>query len=331
MKLRLISICLLAGLSWVVPSLGYSQEYKIGVLANRGAMQAFNEWKATADYLSNKTGKNFSIVPLEYDQVPQWTKEKKIDFVLANSAMYAELNKAYGVQAIATQINQYNDRHLDKFGSVILVRKDSPVEKLSDLKGKSFACASRSAFGGWLMAVRVFRENGINPDSHFTSVRELKTHDNVIYAVLNGAVDAGSVRTGELEKMVREGKVQLSNFKVIHQISDDFPLLHSTQLYPEYPMAVCQHVPSDVRNVVSKLLQSLTPSDPATTSAKIVGWEEPLEYKSVVECLASIKYGAFEESASASGEDKKDNSVQSSASAQAQTPAVRTSKGRAVP
>jgi two-component system, LuxR family, sensor histidine kinase TtrS len=328
MKLRLMLICLLAGLFWVSPASSFSQEYKIGVLANHGPMQAFNEWKATADYLSNKTGKNFSIVPLEYDQLPQWTKEKKIDFVLTNSAIYAELNKVYGVQAIATQVNQYKDQALDKFGSLILVRHDSPVEKLSDLKGKSFACASRSAFGGWLMTVRVLRENGLNPDSLFTSVRELKTHDNVIYAVLNGAVDGGSVRTETLEKMVQEGKVEVSDFKFINLISDDFPLLHSTQLYPEYPMAVCQHVPSDVRNLVTKLLLSLTPSDPAIKSAKIAGWKEPLDYKPVVECLASIKYGAFEESASATGEDKKDNSVQTST--QAQAPVARTSKGRAV-
>jgi ABC-type phosphate/phosphonate transport system substrate-binding protein len=130
--------------------------------------------------------------------------------------------------------------------------------------------------------------------------------------------------------MVQEGKVEVSNFKFINRISDDFPLLHSTQLYPEYPMAVCQHVPSDVRSLVSKLLLSLPPSDPAVTSAKIAGWKEPLEYKPVVECLTSIKYGAFEESASTSGEDKKDNSVQSSGSGQAKTP-VQTAKGRAVP
>jgi len=332
MKRRLMSICLLAGLSWVVPSPSSAQEYKIGVLANREPMQAFNQWKSTAEYLSNKTGKIFSIIPLQYDQLPEWAKEKKIDFVLTNSAMYAELNKVYGVQAIATQVNQYKDQPLDKYGSLILVRNDSPVQKLSDLKGKSFGCASRSAFGGWLMAVRLLRENGINPDSHFTSIKELKTHYNVIYAVLNGAVDGGSVRTGTLEKMVREGKVQASNFKFINRISDDFPLLHSTQLYPEYPMAACKHVSSEVRGLVSKLLIALSASDPAITSAQIAGWKEPLEYKPVVECLASIKYGPFEdaqESPSASAEEQKDNSVQSSANGQAKA-AVRTSKARAV-
>jgi phosphate/phosphite/phosphonate ABC transporter binding protein len=314
MNPRSLVIGLLAGLLWVIPSLTYAQEYKIGVLANRGPLQAFKEWKATADYLSTATGKSFSIVPLEYDQLPQWTDEKKIDFVLTNSAMYAELSKVYGVQAIATQVNQYKDQPLDKFGSLVLVRQDSPVENLSGLKGKNFGCASHSAFGGWLMTVRLLQENGINPDSGFASVKELKTHDNVIYAVLNGAVDAGSVRTGTLEKMVQEGKVNLSDFKVIHRISDDFPLLHSTQLYPEYPMAVCRHVPAEVRKQVSKALISIPPSEPSLASAKIAGWKEPLEYRPVMECLVQIKYGAF----------KDQESAAAGSTEQAQTPKRRS-------
>ena len=336
MKPRSLVIALLAGLLWVIPSVTHSQEYKIGVLANRGPLQAFKEWKATADYLSTATGKTFSIVPLEYDQLPRWTNEKKIDFVLTNSAMYAELNKVYGVQAIATQVNQYKDQPLDKFGSLILVRRGSPVEDLSGLKGKSFACASRSAFGGWLMTVRLLHENGINPDSGFTSVRELKTHDNVIYAVLNGAVDAGSVRTGTIEKMVQEGKVNLSDFKVIHRISDEFPLLHSTRLYPEYPMAVCRHVPAELRTLVGKVLVSIPPSEPSLTNAKIAGWKEPLEYRPVTECLVQIKYGAFKdhvlESAapSATVAENVENSILSTGSDQAKTQ-VRTSRRRSLP
>ena len=334
MKPRSLVIALLAGLLWVIPSVTHCQEYKIGVLANRGPLQAFKEWKATADYLSTATGKTFSIVPLEYDQLPQWTNEKKIDFVLTNSAMYAELNKVYGVQAIATQVNQYKDQPLDKFGSLILVRQDSPVENLSGLKGKSFACASRSAFGGWLMTVRLLQENGTNPDSGFTFIRELKTHDNVIYAVLNGAVDAGSVRTGTIEKMVLEGKINLSDFKVIHPISDEFPLLHSTQLYPEYPMAACRHVPAEFRTLVGRVLVSIPPSEPSITNAKIAGWKEPLEYRPVTECLVQIKYGAFKdqvlESASVGVTENAENSIPSTGSGQAKAQA-QTTRRRSLP
>ncbi|MHC1729225.1 MAG: phosphate/phosphite/phosphonate ABC transporter substrate-binding protein [Syntrophobacteraceae bacterium] len=292
MRKKTVLFGLLIGLLWMFPSAVFCQDYKIGVLANRGAAKAMSDWKATADYLTAKTGKSFAIYPLDYQLIQEMTKEKKIDFFLTNSAMYSELNKLYGAQAIATQINQYKNQPMDKFSSTILAKKDSPIENLNDLKGKDFACASKSAFGGWLMTVRLFLENGIKPED-LKSIRELKTHDNVIYAVFNGAVPAGSVRTGSLEKMVQEGKVKFEDFKVVNRIADDFPLLHSAQLYPEYPMAACQHVPPEIRKEVARLMISIPEKDPALTSAKIAGWKEPLDYQSVVECLAAIKHGAF--------------------------------------
>lgn len=302
MNKKIILITLFLGAFWFATSSCFSQdnEYKIGVLANRGAPQAFKEWKATADLLSAKTGKSFAIVPLEYDQLPEWTREKKVDFILTNSAMYAELNRLYGIQAIATQVNQYKNQPMDKFGSVILIKSDSPIKNLGDFKGKDFACASRSAFGGWLMTVRLFMENGINPDADLGSLRELKTHDNVVYAVFNGVVAGGAVRTGTLEKMVQENKVKTSDFKIIQQIEDDFPLVHSTQLYPEYPFAACQSVPEAFKQQVGKILIGIPASDSANTSAKIVGWKEPLDYGPVIECLAKIKYGVFNDQAQAS-------------------------------
>ncbi len=136
MSRKLMLVGILIAMFLILPSYCFSQtqEYKIGVLANLGKVRAASEWQATADFLSEKTGKTFSIVPLDYDEVSEWTKDKKIDFMLTNSAMYAELNKLHGLQAIATQLSQYNGRSMDHFGSVILVKNDSPIKTLDDLK-----------------------------------------------------------------------------------------------------------------------------------------------------------------------------------------------------
>ncbi len=132
--------------------------------------------------------------------------------------------------------------------------------------------------------------------------------------------------------MVQEGKVKMSDFKVIHQISDDFPLVHSTELYPEYPMAACQHVPPEIRTLVARALTSIPSSDPSLASAKIAGWKEPLEYKPVGECLAQIKYGAFKDQvneAASPGTKAADNSGAPAQSGQAKAH-VRTWKSRTV-
>jgi len=288
-------IALLAGFLWVVPTLSFAAELRIGVLASRGAHQVAQEWKSTAEYLEAKTGSSVSILPLEYEQIAEWTKQKKIDFIFTNPAMYAELNLLYGVQAVATQVNQFNKQPLDQFGLLLFTKSDSNIETLADLQGKSVGCASRDAFAGWLMGVRFLMENGIDPATAFTSVRELRTHDNVIWAVLNGAVDVGSIRTGTLEKMVLEGKVKTSDFKIIRRITDDFPLMHTTQLYPENPMAACQHVPAELRKQVGALLVAIRPTDQPALDANIAGWKEPSDYRPVVECLTIIKYGVFKD------------------------------------
>ncbi len=262
-----------------------AQDYKIGVLANRDAGTAVKEWKATADYLTSKVGKSFVIVPLDFDQLPEWTKEKKVDFVLTNSAFYAELNRLYQVEAIATLAKSYKDQTMDQFGGVVLVKQDSPIKSLKDFKGKDFMCVKRSSFGGWLMAHRLFLESNIDPDKDFKSLRMGKTHDNVVYAVLNGAVDGGTVRTGILEKMAEEGKIKKEDFRIIAQVHDSFPLVHSTQLYPEWPLAACSTVPEPVKNQVVQLLLGLTGSEAPLKDAKIAGWKRVMDYTPVTECL----------------------------------------------
>jgi len=289
----------LASLFFMIPALictstvFATQEFKIGVLANRGAAEAAKEWQPTAEYLSAKLGKTFTVVPLDFQQLPQWAKEKKIDFIITNSAMYAELNKLYSVQAIATRITQYKNQPLEQFGSVVIVPKDSPINHLADFRNKDFMCVDRASFGGWLMTQQLFIENGIDPNRDLRSVRETQTHDHVVYAVMNGVVDGGTVRTSNLEKMAEEGKIKMGDFKIIHQISDGYPLVHSTRLYPEWPIAVTASVPANVKAEVAQALMSMEAGEPAAKKAKIVGWRKPMDYGPVVDCLTKVQFGAF--------------------------------------
>lgn len=270
-----------------------AQEYKIGVLANRDAGQTVKEWKATADYLTAKVGKPFVIVPLSFDQLPESTKEGKVDFVLSNSAFYAELSRLYNVQAVATVVRNHKNQPLDQFAGVVLVKKDSPINSLKDFKGKDFMCVKKSSFGGWLMAHRLFLENGIIPDQDFKSLQFGKSHDNVVYAVYNGVVAGGTVRTGILEKMTEEGKIKMEDFKIIAQVRDDYPQVHSTILYPEWPLAAGSNVPAPLREQVTESLLAITATDPAAGAAKITGWKRAMDYQPVVECLKITKTEGF--------------------------------------
>ena len=124
------------------------------------------------------------------------------------------------------------------------------------------------------------------------SVLDVK-HDNVILAVRNGAMDVGSVRTDLLEKMEQEGKIKLSDFKILNEIKDDFPFVRSTRLYPEWPLARLAHTDEATSTALVSALRALTPSDEACKKAQIHGWTNPADYTPVRDCLKAIKYGTF--------------------------------------
>lgn len=268
-------------------------EYRIGVLAKRGKEKAFQKWNPTAAYLSEQLGKPFVIVPLSFERIEPAVKGQTIDFLLANSAFYAEMKEKYGVKAISTLINEKKGLAMYEFGGVVFTRNDSPIHELKQIKGHRFMCVKFSSFGGAHMAQRLLLENGINPHKDCTAFLEGGTHDKVVLAVRDGRADAGTVRSDTLERMQDEGKISMSDYRIIHRVEDTFPFVHSTRLYPEWPLAACVGTDPQVSRQVAKALMLMPGDSPALRAAKINGWTYPADYTSVADCLRKIGYGAF--------------------------------------
>jgi len=264
---------------------------KIGVLALRGKDEALRKWTPTAEYLTVQIpGHTFFIVPLDFKEIFQTVNNKKIDFIIANSAIYIEMEKDNKIDRIATLKNICLDKTCDQFGGIIFTRSNrNDINKLNDLKGKSFMGVHENSFGGWRMAQREFKDLGINPYKNFSVLKFGGTHDEVVYAVLEGKVDAGTVRTGILEKMNEEGKINIKDFTILNQRQENsFPLLLSTRLYPEWPFARLAHTSSQLARDVSIALLSINAESPEAKSAEISGWTIPRNYQSVHECFKEL-------------------------------------------
>ncbi len=292
MKKLMIFLTLLVFVAVTLPQ-GALAEVKIGILAKRGAPKCMQKWGAMGAYLSEQVGDKVKIVPLKFEAIEPAVAGGKVDFVLANSAFYVGLEKKMGVKAVATLINSRKGNALSEFGGVVLVAADSPIQNLEDIRGKKFMVVKKSSFGGAQMAWRLLMDNGINPEIDCASFMMGSKHDNVVLAVLNGACEVGSVRSDTMERMVDEGKIKMADFRIINKVDDDFPFVHSTRLYPEWPMAACAQTDQAVIDKVVAALKGMDSSHIAATTAKIVGWEDPADYGPVRECLTVISYGAF--------------------------------------
>ena len=273
---------------------------KIGVLAKRGHEQCLMKWTPTAEYLSEKIpGRRFEIIPIDYDQIIDSVKNNEVDFILTNSASYVEIEFKYGANRIATLKNNCLGDVCKTYSAVIFCKADkTEIQSIRDLKGKKFMGVSSFSFGGWLMAWREMKAEGIDP---FTDFKELKfggMQDSVVYAVSDGIVDAGTVRSDTLERMDSEGKINIANFQVLNSYvreDSDLPFVHSTPEYPEWPFAKVKHVPCTVAESVAAALVEMPSESDAASAGKCYGWTIPQNYQSVRECLKALRVGPYKD------------------------------------
>lgn len=271
---------------------------KIGVRAHSGHGIAMKKWSGTAQYLNHEIqGYNFIIQPIvEFNDMKQAIKLNKIDFVLTNPAAYIELEKEYGVSRIATLINRRGKDTTSEFGAIIFTHaKRFDINQLSDLKGKSYMGVHPQAFGGWWMALGELKNHHINPFQYCKKVSFAGTQESVVFSVLNGQVDAGTVRTGIIERLARKGDIDLNDIKILNKWQDDFSLAHSTELYPEWPIAGTAQVSSILSEKIAQALFEMKPENMAAITGGYTGWTAPLSYKKIHDLLKYLKVGAYTE------------------------------------
>ena len=294
----LVFLLVMVALKPELSTAGADTEMKIGVLAFRGAQAASDMWEPTATYLSNNIpGYRFSIVPLNLSGMRQAARERSIDFVLTNPGNYVDLEARYGASRLATLRNFRQEKPYTVFGAVIITHTDrNDIKTLRDLKGKSFMAVGKNAFGGFQMAWRELKEQDVDPFSDFSRVEFAGfPQDQIVYAVRDGKVDAGTVRSDTLARMAQEGKIRLSTFRVLNEYSSPgYPFSLSTRIYPEWPFAKLNHTSEELGQQVAIALLTLPADSTAAKSGRSAGWTIPLDYGPVHDLFRSLQIGPYQ-------------------------------------
>ena len=160
----------------------------------------------------------------------------------------------------------------------------------------SFKRVAIISLGGFQMAWREMNEEGIAPYEDLSRLSFGGIHDQVVLAVRDGRVDAGTVRTNILERMALEGSIDLQEFRVINQKSDPtFPLSHSTRLYPEWPFSKVKHTSNKLAQRVAVALFNMPGDHPAALAGKNSGWTIPLDYQPVHELMQELRLPPYQD------------------------------------
>ncbi|MEM8718038.1 MAG: PhnD/SsuA/transferrin family substrate-binding protein [Cyanobacteria bacterium P01_G01_bin.39] len=273
---------------------------KVGVLSNQGEDRAIAKWQPTMDYLSETIpGYTFEMVTAGFEEMRTIAANNEVDFFLVNPGMYVEFEADFGVNRLATLKNLRLGDAYTEFGGVIITKADnSQINELEDLKDKTFMAVSPIAFGGWYMAEGVLYDAGYeNAEKFFKELSFGDSHDNVIKAVANGDVEAGTIRTDALERAVQRGEINLADFKVINELEEDpnFPFVHSTPLYPEWPFAAAKGTSLELEEFMAKALLNMPEDSAAAKAAQSEGWTVPLNYRPVHDLFIDLNIAPYDE------------------------------------
>jgi diguanylate cyclase (GGDEF)-like protein/PAS domain S-box-containing protein len=293
---KLLTLLCITGMLWT--SFSAAQTVEIGVLAFRPKPEMLKKWQPLEKALKRAIPQHdVRIQVYDYPELELAVSEKRVDFVLTNPAHFVLLSRRLGVSApLATLIVEDNGVALSAFGGVIFsLAERTDLKELSDLKGKRLVTPDQGSFGGYQAQAFELALAGVRLPGDAAIQIVGMPHDNAVNAVLQGGVDAGFVRTGLLESMVREGKLDLSRIRILNQQHvANFPLLLSTRLYPEWTFAALPHVNENIARRVAAALFQLEEDKKATQAIGIHGFTTPSDYSQVEELQRELRLPPFD-------------------------------------
>jgi len=113
------------------------------------------------------------------------------------------------------------EKDFQGYNLVVVVKKDSPYQKLADLKGKKVAHTAPSSNSGHMAPMALFPKEGLAPGKDYNILFSGK-HDQSILGVNSGDYDAAAVASDVFHRMATRGQINEANFRIIYT-SQKFP------------------------------------------------------------------------------------------------------------
>lgn len=282
---------LMAGLS-SVQSAEQSDIIRIGIPDDISPWVFVNSIAPTMEHLRKTIpDASFALEEMSTNRLNESISSGRVQFFIIPSGEYSYLALQKGALHLATRRIPQGKNPAESVGAVFVVRRNSTIHELSDLKRKTAAAVSPTSIDGTVAALGEIRRNGFNPDEFFKNI--LFTHHQYpdpLSLLEAGEVDVAIINTCELERLLASG-ANLAELRVVgahRSNSNGLRCLHSTDLYPELVFASLSSADSVL---TEKVLLSLLNMKSESGSAQ---WGLSNSFQSVSDLYRSLKLGPYE-------------------------------------
>jgi phosphonate transport system substrate-binding protein len=206
-----------------------------------------------AHLLEVATGYRFeSFVATSYAGVIEAMGAGRADIGWLNTFSYVIAHQKYGAEVRLVTVRF----GLPYYKAEIIAQSSAPINTLADLKGKRFAFVDPASTSGYLFPLAGLKKAGYDPQKFFGQTIFAGSHNNVVLAVYQGRVDAGSVFEDA------RGSVQ----KTLPDVMQKLKVVWKSDPIPNDTVTFRRELPGDVKDRVTKALLRFS-QDPAGLEA----------------------------------------------------------------
>ena len=197
------------------------EEITVGLIPSEDSRAMISQSQAMMDKLSQALGMPVKpFVAADYNGVIEALRSGRLDVAYLGPFSYVLGTTIADIEAFAVAETKKSGR--TSYQSFIIARKDSGINSVEDLKGRTFAFVDPSSTSGHLFPKAGLIKAGFNPDKDFGRVIYSGSHDSSAIAVQNGKVEAAAIADRILAAAINKGLVNEDEIVVVWK-SDPIP------------------------------------------------------------------------------------------------------------
>ncbi|SNZ06828.1 phosphonate transport system substrate-binding protein [Persephonella hydrogeniphila] len=214
-----------------------SERLILAVLSSGNPVEEYKRFKALSSYLSEKLGREIQLKIFgKYKDLLQFYEENTVDISISCPVVYYKIQEKHNViPAAVIKIKG----HVMEAG-VIVVRKDSNIHSVQDIKGKKLTLGSSICASNCIMPLYILSKNGIK----YTDIPDMWSSGSdkaAILSVISGLADAAGVKEESAEKFLNKG----------------IKIIAKSPYVPRYVVAIHGDLPKNLQKKIMEILYSL--------------------------------------------------------------------------
>lgn len=277
MLTRRHTLTLAAGLAATLATPAFAQDWKakypelvFAIIPAENASGVTERYTPFVNYLSKELGTKVTLrIANDYAAIIEGQRAGNIHIASYGPSSFARARMTGAkVDAFAIETNLDGTKG---YHSVFYVKKDSPYQKVEDLKGKNLGLVDPNSTSG--NNVPRFALNGmkIEPETFFGKVVYTGSHENAIIALQQGTVDIvanwwNDEQESNLQRMVRKNMAK----------ADDFRIIFKSEQIVNSPLAYLSDLPEELKAKIRDAILNITTKDKAAFDKIYEGKQGPL-------------------------------------------------------